>query len=195
MVYVDIEYDGKKPSLKTVREAVLKGFAADYTGTYTFVKVEWKKEYKEFHFVFEAEDVDDFTRWAFYDLGSSLPKFLHPTESGREPEPKQTHWIITIANYDEPGEGLAVFAPVICKDEKEVAEFIKKDMTASFTNEGWTIKGRKAYPSNYNPDDPESEQPWILPHITEESIKNNKEWETPQAIQVWTKWKVTKWEI
>ena len=63
-VYVDIEYEGKKPSIKTVREAVLKGFAADYTGTYTFVKVEWKKEYKEFHFVFEAEDADDF----FYEV-------------------------------------------------------------------------------------------------------------------------------
>ena len=33
MVYVDIEYDGKKPTLETVRELVLRGFAADYTGT------------------------------------------------------------------------------------------------------------------------------------------------------------------
>lgn len=194
MVYVDIEYEGKKPSLETVRKAVLKGFAADYTGTYTFVKVEPVKEHKEFHFIFEAEDEDDFVNWAFNDLGSSLPKFLHPTETGREPEPKQTRWIVTIANYDEPGEGLGVFAPVVCNNEKEVAEFIKKDMTASFTNEGWTVKGRKAYPPNYDPknkDNPSEN----FPVITEKSIKNNKEYETPEVIQLWTKWKITKWEI
>lgn len=194
MVYVDIEYEGKKPSLETVREAVLRGFAADYTGTYTFVKVEPVKEHKEFHFVFEAEDEDDFINWAFNDLGSSLPKFLHPTETGREPDPKQTRWIVTIANYDEPGEGLGVFAPVVCNNEKEVAEFIKKDMTASFTNEGWTVKGRKAYPPNYDPKNKDN-PPENFPVITEKSIKNNKEFGTPEVIQLWTKWKITKWEI
>jgi hypothetical protein len=194
MVYVDIEYEGKKPSLETVRKAVLRGFAADYTGTYSFVKVEPVKEHKEFHFVFEAEDEDDFVNWAFNDLGSSLPNFLHPTETGREPDPKQTRWIVTIANYDEPGEGLGVFAPVVCNNEKEVAEFIKKDMTASFTNEGWTVKGRKAYPPNYDPKDKDN-PPENFPTITEKSIKNNKVFETPEVIQLWTKWKITKWEF
>ena len=194
MVYVDIEYEGRKPSLDTVRKAVLKGFAADYTGTYTFVKVEPVKEHKEFHFVFEAEDEDDFVNWAFNDLGSSLPKFLCPTETGREPKPKQTRWIVTIANYDEPGEGLGVFAPVVCNNEKEVAEFIKKDMIASFTNEGWTVKGRKAYPPNYDPKNKDN-PPENFPVITEKSIKNNKEFGTPEVIQLWTKWKITKWEF
>lgn len=195
MVYVDIEYEGRKPSINTVRDAVLRGLAKDYTGTYTFVKVEPVKDRKEFHFIFEAEDEEDFINFGFNDLGSSLPDNLQPCGSGRVSKPKKTCWIVTIANYDEPGEGLAVFPPVICQDEKEVAKFIKEDMTASFTNEGWTIEGNKAIPPNYNPDDPESEQPWILPHITEASIKNNKEYETPNTIQLWTKWKVTKWEI
>lgn len=108
---------------------------------------------------------------------------------------KKEMWIVTIANYDEPGEGLAIFAPVICKDEKEVADFMNEDMKASFQNEGWTIEGNKAIPSNYNPDDPESEQPVDFHVITAKEVKNNKEWETPQVIQLWTKWKVTKWEM
>ncbi len=192
MVYVDIEYEGRKPSINTVRDAVLRGLAKDYTGTYTFVKVEPVKDRKEFHFVFEAEDEEDFVNFGFNDLGSSLPDNLQPCGSGRVSKPKKTCWIVTIANYDEPGEGLAVFAPVICKDEKEVADFIKEDMT--FTNEGWTVKGRKAYPPNYNPKDKDN-PPENFPAITEKSIKNNKEFETPSVIQLWTKWKVTKWEI
>lgn len=194
MVYVDIEYEGRKPSLNTVRDAVLRGLAKDYTGTYTFVKVEPVKDRKEFHFVFEAEDEEDFVNFGFNDLGSSLPDNLQPCGSGRVPKPKKTCWIVTIADYDEPGEGLAVFAPVICQDEKEVADFIKEDMTASFTNEGWTVKGRKAYPPNYNPKDKDN-PPENFPTITEKSIKNNKVFETPSVIQLWTKWKVTKWEI
>lgn len=194
MVYVDIEYEGRKPSINTVRDAVLRGLAKDYTGTYTFVKVEPVKDRKEFHFVFEAEDEEDFVNFGFNDLGSSLPDNLQPCGSGRVPKPKKTCWIVTIADYDEPGEGLAVFAPVICQDEKEVADFIKEDMTASFTNEGWTVKGRKAYPPNYNPKDKDN-PPENFPTITEKSIKNNKVFETPSVIQLWTKWKVTKWEI
>lgn len=194
MVYVDIEYEGRKPSLDNVREAVLRGLAKDYTGTYTFVKVEPVKDRKEFHFVFEAEDEEDFISFGFNDLGSSLPDNLQPSGSGRESKPKETIWIVTIANYDEPGEGLAVFAPVLCKNEKEVADFIKEDMTASFTNEGWTVKGRKAYPPNYDPKDKEN-PPENFPVITEKSIKNNKEFETPTVIQLWTKWKITKWEM
>lgn len=194
MVYVDIEYEGRKPSLDNVREAVLRGLAKDYTGTYTFVKVEPVKDRKEFHFVFEAEDEEDFVNFGFNDLGSSLPDNLQPSGSGYVSKPKETVWIVTIANYDEPGEGLAVFAPVICKTEKEVADFIKEDMTASFTNEGWTVKGRKAYPPNYDPKDKEN-PPENFPVITEKSIKNNKEFETPNVIQLWTKWKVTKWEM
>ena len=194
MVYVDIEYEGRKPSINTVRDAVLRGLAKDYTGTYIFVKVEPVKDRKEFHFTFEAEDEEDFINFGFNDLGSSLPDNLQPCGSGRETKPKKTCWIVTIANYDEPGEGLAVFAPVVCNDEKEVADFIKEDMTASFTNEGWTVKGRKAYPPNYNPKDKDN-PPENFPAITEKSIKNNKEFETPNVIQLWTKWKVTKWEI
>jgi len=194
MVYVDIEYEGRKPSLDNVREAVLRGLAKDYTGTYTFVKVEPVKDRKEFHFVFEAEDEEDFINFGFNDLGSSLPDNLQPSGSGYVSKPKETVWIVTIANYDEPGEGLAVFAPVICKTEKEVADFIKEDMTASFTNEGWTVKGRKAYPPNYDPKDKEN-PPENFPTITEKSIKNNKEFETPSVIQLWTKWKITKWEM
>lgn len=194
MVYVDIEYEGRKPSLDNVREAVLRGLAKDYTGTYTFVKVEPVKDRKEFHFVFEAEDEEDFINFGFNDLGSSLPDNLQPSGSGYVSKPKETVWIVTIANYDEPGEGLAVFAPVICKTEKEVADFIKEDMTASFTNEGWTVKGRKAYPPNYDPKDKEN-PPENFPVITEKSIKNNKEFETPNVIQLWTKWKITKWEM
>ena len=194
MVYIDIEYEGRKPSLDNVREAVLRGLAKDYTGTYTFVKVEPVKDRKEFHFVFEAEDEEDFINFGFNDLGSSLPDNLQPSGSGRESKPKETIWIVTIANYDEPGEGLAVFAPVICKTEKEVADFIKEDMTASFTNEGWTVKGKKAYPPNYDPKDKEN-PPENFPVITEKSIKNNKEFETPTVIQLWTKWKITKWEM
>lgn len=194
MVYVDIEYEGRKPSLDNVREAVLRGLAKDYTGTYTFVKVEPVKDRKEFHFVFEAEDEEDFINFSFNDLGSSLPDNLQPSGSGYVSKPKETVWIVTIANYDEPGEGLAVFAPVICKNEKEVADFIKEDMTASFTNEGWTVKGRKAYPPNYDPKDKEN-PPENFPVITEKSIKNNKEFETPSVIQLWTKWKITKWEM
>ena len=194
MVYVDIEYEGRKPSLDNVREAVLRGLAKDYTGTYTFVKVEPVKDRKEFHFVFEAEDEEDFINFGFNDLGSSLPDNLQPSGSGYVSKPKETVWIVTIANYDEPGEGLAVFAPVICKTEKEVADFIKEDMTASFTNEGWTVKGKKAYPPNYDPKDKEN-PPENIPVITEKSIKNNKEFETPSVIQLWTKWKITKWEI
>ena len=194
MVYVDIEYEGRKPSLDNVREAVLRGLAKDYTGTYTFVKVEPVKDRKEFHFVFEAEDEEDFINFGFNDLGSSLPDNLQPSGSGYVSKPKETVWIVTIANYDEPGEGLAVFAPVICKTEKEVADFIKEDMTASFTNEGWTVKGRKAYPPNYDPKDKEN-PPENIPVITEKSIKNNKEFETPSVIQLWTKWKITKWEM
>ena len=194
MVYVDIEYEGRKPSLDNVREAVLRGLAKDYTGTYTFVKVEPVKDRKEFHFVFEAEDEEDFINFGFNDLGSSLPDNLQPSGSGYESKPKEIVWIVTIANYDEPGEGLAVFAPVICKTEKEVADFIKEDMTASFTNEGWTVKGRKAYPPNYDPKDKEN-PPENFPTITEKSIKNNKEFETPSVIQLWTKWKITKWEM
>lgn len=194
MVYVDIEYEGRKPSLDNVRETVLRGLAKDYTGTYTFVKVEPVKDRKEFHFVFEAEDEEDFINFGFNDLGSSLPDNLQPSGSGYVSKPKETVWIVTIANYDEPGEGLAVFAPVICKNEKEVADFIKEDMTASFTNEGWTVKGRKAYPPNYDPKDKEN-PPENIPVITEKSIKNNKEFETPNVIQLWTKWKITKWEM
>lgn len=194
MVYVDIEYEGRKPSLDNVREAVLRGLAKDYTGTYTFVKVEPVKNRKEFHFVFEAEDEEDFINFGFNDLGSSLPDNLQPSGSGRESKPKKIVWIVTIANYDEPGEGLAVFAPVICKNEKEVADFINEDMTASFTNEGWTVKGRKAYPPNYDPKDKDN-PPENFPVITEKSIKNNKEFETPSVIELWTKWKITKWEM
>ena len=194
MVYIDIEYEGRKPSLDNVREAVLRGLAKDYTGTYTFVKVEPVKDHKEFHFVFEAEDEEDFINFGFNDLGSSLPDNLQPSGSGRESKPKEIVWIVTIANYDEPGEGLAVFAPVICKNEKEVADFINEDMTASFTNEGWTVKGRKAYPPNYDPKDKEN-PPENFPVITEKSIKNNKEFETPSVIELWTKWKITKWEM
>lgn len=194
MVYVDIEYEGRKPSLDNVRETVLRGLAKDYTGTYTFVKVEPVKDRKEFHFVFDAEDEEDFINFGFNDLGSSLPDNLQPSGSGYVSKPKETVWIVTIANYDEPGEGLAVFAPVICKNEKEVADFIKEDMTASFTNEGWTVKGRKAYPPNYDPKDKEN-PPENFPVITEKSIKNNKEFETPNVIQLWTKWKITKWEM
>jgi hypothetical protein len=194
MVYVDIEYEGRKPSLDNVREAVLRGLAKDYTGTYTFVKVEPVKDRKEFHFVFEAEDEEDFINFGFNDLGSSLPDNLQPSGSGYVSKPKETVWIVTIANYDEPGEGLAVFAPVICKTEKEVADFINEDMTTSFTNEGWEVKGRKAYPPNYDPKDKEN-PPENIPVITEKSIKNNKEFETPSVIQLWTKWKITKWEM
>lgn len=194
MVYIDIEYEGRKPSLDNVREAVLRGLAKDYTGTYTFVKVEPVKDRKEFHFVFEAEDEEDFINFGFNDLGSSLPDNLQPSGSGYVSKPKETIWIVTIANYDEPGEGLAVFAPVICKNEKEVADFINEDMTASFTNEGWTVKGRKAYPPNYDPKDKEN-PPENFPVITEKSIKNNKEFETPSVIELWTKWKITKWEM
>ena len=194
MVYIDIEYEGRKPSLDNVREAVLRGLAKDYTGTYTFVKVEPVKDRKEFHFVFEAEDEEDFINFGFNDLGSSLPDNLQPSGSGYVSKPKETVWIVTIANYDEPGEGLAVFAPVICKTEKEVADFINEDMTASFTNEGWTVKGRKAYPPNYDPKDKDN-PPENFPVITEKSIKNNKEFETPSVIELWTKWKITKWEM
>lgn len=194
MVYIDIEYEGRKPSLDNVREAVLRGLAKDYTGTYTFVKVEPVKNRKEFHFVFEAEDEEDFINFGFNDLGSSLPDNLQPSGSGRESKPKEIVWIVTIANYDEPGEGLGVFAPVICKNEKEVADFINEDMTASFTNEGWTVKGRKAYPPNYDPKDKDN-PPENFPVITEKSIKNNKEFETPSVIELWTKWKITKWEM
>ena len=194
MVYIDIEYEGRKPSLDNVREAVLRGLAKDYTGTYTFVKVEPVKDHKEFHFVFEAEDEEDFINFGFNDLGSSLPDNLQPSGSGRESKPKEIIWIVSIANYDEPGEGLAVFAPVICKNEKEVADFINEDMTASFTNEGWTVKGRKAYPPNYDPKDKDN-PPENFPVITEKSIKNNKEFETPSVIELWTKWKITKWEM
>lgn len=194
MVYVDIEYEGRKPSINTVRDAVLRGLAKDYTGTYIFVKVEPVKDHKEFRFFFEAEDEEDFINFGFNDLGSSLPDNLQPSGSGHISKPKETVWIVTIANYDEPGEGLAVFAPVVCQNEKEVADFIKEDMTASFTNEGWTVKGRKAYPPNYNPKDKDN-PPENFPVITEKSIKNNKEFETPNVIQLWTKWKVTKWEI
>lgn len=194
MVYIDIEYEGRKPSLDNVREAVLRGLAKDYTGTYTFVKVEPVKDRKEFHFVFETEDEEDFINFCFNDLGSSLPDNLQPSGSGYVSKPKETIWIVTIANYDEPGEGLAVFAPVICKNEKEVADFINEDMTASFTNEGWTVKGRKAYPPNYDPKDKDN-PPENFPVITEKSIKNNKEFETPSVIELWTKWKITKWEM
>lgn len=194
MVYIDIEYEGRRPALNTVRDAVLHGLAKDYTGTYTFIKVEFVKQYNEFHFVFEAEDEEDFINFGFNDLGSSLPDNIQPCGSGYVSKPKETIWIVTIANYDEPGEGLAVFAPVICKNEKEVADFIKEDMTASFTNEGWTVKGKKAYPPNYDPKDKEN-PPENFPVITEKSIKNNKEFETPTVIQLWTKWKITKWEI
>lgn len=194
MVYIDIEYEGRKPSLDNVREAVLRGLAKDYTGTYTFVKVEPVKDRKEFHFVFEAEDEEDFINFGFNDLGSSLPDNLQPSGSGYVSKPKETIWIVTIANYDEPGEGLAVFAPVICKNEKEVADFINEDMTASFTNEGWTVKGRKAYPPNYDPKDKDN-PPENFPVVTEKSIKNNKEFETPSVIELWTKWKITKWEM
>lgn len=194
MVYVDIEYEGRKPSLDNVREAVLRGLAKDYTGTYTFVKVEPVKDRKEFHFIFEAEDEEDFINFGFNDLGSSLPDNLQPSGSGYVSKPKETVWIVSIANYDEPGEGLAVFAPVICKTEKEVADFINEDMTASFTNEGWTVKGRKAYPPNYDPKDKDN-PPENFPVITEKSIKNNKEFETPSVIELWTKWKITKWEM
>ena len=194
MVYIDISYEGRRPALNTVRDAVLHGLAKDYTGTYTFIKVEFVKQYNEFHFVFEAEDEEDFINLGFNDLGSSLPDNLQPCGSGREAKPKKIRWIVTIANYNEPGEGLAVFAPVICKDEKEVAKFIKEDMTAAFTNEGWTVKGRKAYPPNYDPKDKDN-PPENLPVITEKSIKNNKEFETSDVIQIWTKWKITKWEM
>lgn len=194
MVYIDIEYEGRRPALNTVRDAVLHGLAKDYTGTYTFIKVEFVKQYNEFHFVFEAEDEEDFINFGFNDLGSSLPDNIQPCGSGREAKPKEIRWIVTIANYDHSAEGLAVFAPVICKDEKEVVKFIKEDMTASFTNEGWTIKGRKAYPPNYDPKDKDN-PPENFPVITESSIKNNKEFETPYVIQLWTKWKITKWEI
>lgn len=194
MVYIDIEYEGRKPSLDNVREAVLRGLAKDYTGTYTFVKVEPVKDRKEFHFVFEAEDEEDFINFGFNDLGSSLPDNLQPSGSGYVSKPKETVWIVTIANYDEPGEGLAVFAPVICKNEKEVADFINEDMTASFTNEGWTVKGRKAYPPNYDPKDKDN-PPENFPVVTAKSIKNNKEFETPSVIELWTKWKITKWEM
>ena len=108
---------------------------------------------------------------------------------------KNEIWIVTIANYDEPGEGLAVFAPVICKDETEVANFINKDMKASFQNEGWTVAKTKAYPPNYDPDDPDGEKPVDFHVITAKEVKNNKEWTTPPEIQLWTKWKVTKWEM
>lgn len=67
-------------------------------------------------------------------------------------------------------------------------------MFASFTNEGWTIKGKKAYPPNYDPKYTEN-PPENLPTITEKSIKNNKEFGTPEVLQLWTKWKVTKWEF
>ena len=195
MVYVDFDYEGRKPALDKVRETVLHGLAKDYTGTYTFVKVEFVKEHREFHFVFEAEDEDDFINFAFNDLGSSLPDNLQPCDSGRESKPKEIRWIVTIANYDEPGEGLAVFAPVICKDEKEVADFMNEDMRASFQNEGWTVAKTKAYPPNYNPDDPDGEKPVDFHVITAKEVKNNKEWATPPEIQLWTKWKVTKWEM
>ncbi len=192
MVYVDIEYEGRKPALNTVRDVVLRGLAKDYTGTYTFVKVEPVKDRKEFRFVFEAEDEEDFINFGFNDLGSSLPDNLQPCGSGRVAKPKKISWIVTIANYDEPGEGLGVFAPVICKDEKEVANFINEDMRASFQNEGWTIKGKKAYPPNYIP---KKDKPIPFPQYTEKQIENNSEFATPNDIQLWTKWKVTKWEI
>lgn len=105
---------------------------------------------------------------------------------------KKEIWIVTIANYDEPGEGLAVFAPVLCKNEKEVADFMNEDMKASFQNEGWTIKGKKAYPPNH---DPIKNKPIPFPQYTAKQIKNNSEFETPQEIQLWTKWKITKWEM
>lgn len=194
MVYVDFDYEGRKPALDKVRETVLRGLAKDYTGTYTFVKVEFVKKYNQFHFVFEAEDEQDFINFAFNDLGSSLSDNLQPCESGHESTPKEIHWIVTMANYDEAGEGLAVFAPFVCENEKQVADFIKEDMTASFTNEGWTVKGRKAYPPNYDPKDKDN-PPENFPVITEKSIKNNKEFETPSVIELWTKWKITKWEM
>lgn len=192
MVYVDFDYEGRKPALDKVRETVLRGLAKDYTGTYTFVKVEFVKEHREFHFVFEAEDEDDFINFAFNDLGSSLPDNLQPCDSGRESTPKEIRWIVTMANYDEPGEGLAVFAPVICKDETEVAKFINEDIKASFQNEGWTIKGKKAYPPNH---DPIKNKPIPFPQYTAKQIENNTEFATPNEIQLWTKWKVTKWEM
>lgn len=192
MVYIDIEYEGRKPSLDNVREAVLRGLAKDYTGTYTFVKVEPVKDRKEFHFVFEAEDEEDFMNFGFNDLGSSLPDNLQPSGSGYVSKPKETIWIVTIANYDEPGEGLAVFAPFVCENEKQVANFINEDMRASFQNEGWTIKGKKAYPPNYNP---KKDKPIAFPQYTAKQIENNTEIATPNEIQLWTKWKVTRWEM
>ena len=194
MVYIDISYEGRRPALSTVRDAVLRGLAKDYTGTYTFIKVEFVKQYNEFHFVFEAEDEEDFINFGFNDLGSSLPDNLQPCGSGHEVKPKETRWIVTIANYDEPGEGLAVFAPFVCENEKQVANFINQNMRASFQNEGWTVKGRKAYPPNYDPKDKDN-PPENLPVITEKSIKNNKEFETSNVIQLWTKWRVTKCEM
>lgn len=192
MVYVDFDYEGRKPALDKVRETVLRGLAKDYTGTYTFVKVEFVKKYNQFHFVFEAEDEQDFINFAFNDLGSSLPDNLQPCESGHESTPKEIHWIVTIANYDEAGEGLAVFAPFVCENEKQVANFINEDMRASFQNEGWTIKGKKAYPPNYNP---KKDKPIAFPQYTAKQIENNTEFATPNEIQLWTKWKVTKWEM
>ncbi len=106
--------------------------------------------------------------------------------------PKKETWIVTIANYDECGEGLAVFAPILCKDETEVAEFINKDMRASFQNEGWRIQGRKAYQPNFKPG---KDKPIVFPRYTAKQIGNNSEFETPGDIHLWTKWKVTKWEI
>lgn len=105
---------------------------------------------------------------------------------------KKESWIVTMANYDEAGEGLAVFAPFVCENEKQVANFINEDMRASFQNKGWTIKGKKAYPPNYNP---KKDKPIAFPQYTAKQIENNIEFATPNEIQLWTKWKVTKWEM
>lgn len=192
MVYIDISYEGRRPALSTVRDAVLRGLAKDYTGTYTFIKVEFVKQYNEFHFVFEAEDEEDFINFGFNDLGSSLPDNIQPSGSGHEVKPKEIHWIVTIANYDEAGEGLAVFAPFVCENEKQVANFINQNMRASFQNEGWTIKGKIAYPPNYKP---RKDKPIPFPQYTAKQIENNTEFATPNEIQLWAKWKVTKWEM
>lgn len=198
MVYVDIEYKGKKPTEQYIKKHVDDVLDSLFHNS-KVVYVKKNKDKKEFRVVITTDAEKKLVSWMFNNMRDFLPDNLVPNETGYISEKEvfgpKTVWIVTISNYDEPGEGLAVFAPVVCNSEKEVADFMNEDMRASFQNEGWTIEGNKAIPPNYNPDDPESEQPWILPHITEASIKNNKEWETPRAIQLWTKWKVTKWEI
>lgn len=86
-------------------------------------------------------------------------------------------YIVAIANYDEPGEGLAIFEPIICDSKKSAAEFINDDYEKEMKNQV----------GDYNQDDYENDMPL---NITSKDIVNGATWETPEGLAVWTKWRV-----